>query len=105
MTVHLTNLEDNADYYVQVEGSTVNGLEFITEREFEFNVSHYNSDNLTEAMHQNEVIEDNSTNIRIDYKNSGMGSAACGPRLSEKYRLSEEYIEFTFWINCGKSVK
>ena len=42
MTVSLTNLEDNTDYYVQVEGSTVNGLEFITE-EYHFYVEYINA--------------------------------------------------------------
>lgn len=42
MTVHVANLEDNADYYVQVEGSTVNGLEFITE-EYHFYVEYINA--------------------------------------------------------------
>lgn len=42
MTVPLTNLEDNMDYYVQVEGSTVNGLEFLTE-EYHFYVEYINA--------------------------------------------------------------
>lgn len=42
MTVQLTNLEDNTDYYVQVEGSTINGLEFITE-EYHFYVEYINA--------------------------------------------------------------
>ena len=43
MTVPLNNLEDNTDYYVKVEGSTVNGLEFITE-EYHFYVEYVNAD-------------------------------------------------------------
>ena len=42
MTVSLTGLEDNTDYYVQVEGSTINGLEFLTE-EYHFYVEYINA--------------------------------------------------------------
>ena len=42
MTISLTNLEDNTDYYVQVEGSTVSGLEFLTE-EYHFYVEYINA--------------------------------------------------------------
>jgi hypothetical protein len=42
MTVPLINLEDNTDYYVQVEGSTINGLEFITEK-YHFYVEYINA--------------------------------------------------------------
>ena len=74
-----------------------NGLEFSGDN-FEFNVSHFTADNLAQAMHQDEIINENLTNIRIDYKNSGIGSHSCGPDLLEKYRLSEKDIDFTFCI-------
>ena len=74
------------------------GLSFSTEEEMEINVSHYSSKMLMSAMHQDELIKDNCTNIRIDYKNSGLGSAACGPELMEKYRLTDKEIHFAFYI-------
>ena len=66
---------------------------------FEINVSHYNSKSLTEALHIDELKEDDATYIRIDYKNSGIGSHSCGPELMEKYRLSEKQIDFEFYIS------
>ncbi len=36
--------------------------------------------------------------IRIDYKNSGIGSGSCGPQLIDKYKLSEKEIEFEFSV-------
>lgn len=75
-----------------------NSLTFTTENEFEFNVSHYNSYSLDKAKHTDELAKDNSTNVRIDYKVSGIGSNSCGPQLSEKYRLDEKEIEFSFSI-------
>ncbi len=72
------------------------GLEFYSDSGFECNVSHYSAMQLLEAMHTDELIP-GDTIIRIDYKNSGIGSNSCGPELLEKYRLSEKHIEnFTF---------
>ena len=76
-----------------------NGLKFMTDKEFEFNVSHYDAYRLDEAKHTDELIENNSTNIRIDYKVSGIGSGSCGPQPTKKYQITkEEDIDFSFYI-------
>ena len=74
------------------------GLCFETEDEMEINVSRYSTKTLMDAMHQDELQKDEFITVRIDYKNSGMGSASCGPVLSEEYRLSEKDISFSFYI-------
>lgn len=74
------------------------GLTFMTDNEFEFCVSEYTSEALTNAMHTNEIVSNGRTNIRIDYKNSGIGSASCGPELLPKYRLCEKEFSFSFYI-------
>ena len=65
---------------------------------FEFNVSSYSTDALTKAQHINELIRDDKTHLRIDYKVSGLGSNSCGPQLAEQYRVSEKKISFNFTI-------
>lgn len=72
------------------------GLTVFTDDEFEFNVSSYDSQNLTEGMHTDEISKNGLTNVRIDYKVSGIGSHSCGPELMEKYRLDEKEIRFSF---------
>lgn len=75
------------------------GLKFKTDNSFEFNVSHYSVQSLTNATHVDELEKENSTIIRIDYKDSGIGSNSCGPDLIQKYRLCEKKIEnFEFFI-------
>lgn len=74
------------------------GLTFASNTGFEFNVSSYTSKALTKAMHTDELKKNGCTNIRIDYKVSGIGSASCGPELLEKYRLSEKELDFEFYI-------
>ena len=75
-----------------------NGLCFEAADEMEINVSHYSAKMLMDSMHQNELKKDKNTIIRIDYKNSGIGSASCGPELLDKYKLSEKDIHFEFYI-------
>ncbi len=74
------------------------GLEFTADDRFEFNVSEYTSEALTEAKHIDELVKNGKTNLRIDYKVSGIGSNSCGPALLEKYRLNERKIKFSFYI-------
>ncbi|MBQ2968614.1 MAG: glycoside hydrolase family 2 [Clostridia bacterium] len=109
-TVGIYNSDADAEYvnyvYPQEHGNHTktkwlqmkNGLKFRTNEAFEFAVSHYDTYNLTEAEHPHELTKDNSTNIRIDYKVSGLGSNACGSELAEKYRLNEKEIHFNFFI-------
>lgn len=75
------------------------GLEFTTDGSFEFNVSEYTAEELDTKQHSFELNKNGCTNIRIDYKNSGMGSASCGPELIEKYRLRGGRFNFAFFIN------
>ncbi len=75
-----------------------NGLTFATNGEFEFNVSQYTANELTKAMHTNELTKSGTTNIRIDYKVSGIGSGSCGPQLIDKYRLNEKIFGYEFYI-------
>ncbi|MCR4719291.1 MAG: DUF4981 domain-containing protein [Firmicutes bacterium] len=75
-----------------------NGLTFTAQTEFDMNVSHYTTEMLDKAKHIDELKKGIGTNVRIDYKNSGIGSNSCGPQLLEKYRLSEKDIHFVFYI-------
>ena len=75
---------------------SIDGMKFISEKDFECNVSNYSSKDLTAAMHTDELSKKGWTFVRLDYKNSGLGSAACGPPLAEEYRLAEKKIECKF---------
>ena len=73
-------------------------LVFTAEDRFEFNASRYSGMALYHARHTDELQSDGKTHLRIDYKCSGLGSGACGPRTGEAYRLSEKEIAFRFSI-------
>lgn len=72
------------------------GLTFTADTPFSFNVSEYDTKTLTAAKHTDELKKDGTTNVRIDYKVSGLGSNSCGPGLAEKYQVP--FTPFTFSI-------
>lgn len=74
------------------------GITFESEQEFEFNVSNYSSEMLTSALHTDELQKDDCIFVRIDYKDSGIGSASCGAPLQDKYKLKAGKVDFTYMI-------
>ncbi|MBR5808976.1 MAG: DUF4981 domain-containing protein, partial [Clostridia bacterium] len=75
------------------------GLAFLAEKGFEFNISRFDAKTLFETKHREELVKNDYVTLRIDYKNSGVGSSACGPELLEPYRLSEKKVEFEYIIS------
>lgn len=85
--------------HIDVKRLCVGGLKFSAkDRPFECNISKYSTKALTDAEHIDELVADGFTHVRIDYRVSGLGSASCGPELSEKHRLNEKHISFAFSI-------
>ena len=73
-------------------------LTFVADSEMDINYSNYDSWMLYKSTHQNELENDGTLTLRIDYKNVGIGSASCGPFLMDKYKISEKEINFGFSI-------
>ena len=63
---------------------------------FEINISQYSTRELMNRTHSAQLQKDGKTHIRIDYKDSGIGSNSCGPALLPKYCLQEKEICFAF---------
>ena len=81
--------------YLEMES----GLSFAADAEFEFNVSEYTKEALTLARHTDELKKNDYTNVRIDYKSTGIGSASCGPQdFIPKYCFFDKDIRFEFYI-------
>ena len=75
-----------------------NSLTFIADSVMEISVLHHSAEDLTAAKHTNELINSEFTNVRIDYKVSGIGTGSCGPEPEEKYLLKEKEISFSFTV-------
>ncbi|MDR2043990.1 MAG: DUF4981 domain-containing protein [Clostridium sp.] len=86
--------------YLKVREEQGLALEFYSEHGFECNVSHYDAEQLTEALHSHELERGKHTIVRVDYKVSGIGSHSCGPELMEKYRFSEKEFHFSFGVHA-----
>ena len=67
----------------------------------EINVSRYSTDAICKAEHTDKLIADGNIHLRLDYKVSGIGSNACGPKLAKKYRLQEKQLCFKFRMDIS----
>ena len=54
---------------------------------FSFNTSHYTQEELAAKHHNFELEKSGFTVVCADFAMAGVGSAACGPALAEKYRI------------------
>lgn len=84
--------------HVSVRMLEICGMRIESEQDYECNVSTYSTKSLTVAEHTDELYSDGKTHLRIDYKNSGLGSNSCGPDLEEPYRLTEKELSFAFRV-------
>lgn len=71
---------------------------FESKQGFIFNVSQFSEKELTAKSHYFDLEKDTFTNVRIDYKVSGIGSNSCGPAIGDAYKVADEHIHFTFAI-------
>lgn len=92
--------ENGAHYgcrFASVSDYTGHGLYF-TAPAFSFSASHFTPEQLAAAAHRTELLEDDNVTVIVDYKQSGCGSASCGPALAKEYALSEKAFTFTFTV-------
>jgi beta-galactosidase len=66
---------------------------------FEFSALHYTPEELTDKKHIHELCESESTVVIINYKQNGIGSNSCGPRLPEMYKFNDREFTFEFEMN------
>ena len=76
-------------------------LTFTSDKCFDINVSNYSIEQLYKAKHTDEIGESYATHVRIDYKNSGVGSSSCGPDTEPQYTLNEKKIAFAFNVKIN----
>ena len=59
---------------------------------------------MTEKAHNYELHPCDSTVLCLDYAQNGIGSASCGPRLAEQYRLDDASFDFSIRLIPEKSI-
>ena len=65
------------------------------ETPFSFQASVFTEEELTKKAHNYELIPSGNTVLHLDYRQNGIGSASCGPRLLPQYRFEEERFTFS----------
>ena len=60
----------------------------------EVSAHHYTTEDLTEARHTCELQRREDITFNLDYAQSGLGSASCGPGRLEKYQLKPEALSY-----------
>jgi len=94
--------QENGSHYGCRNISLTDGIFALTAKAtsapLSFNASEYTQEELTEKMHNYEIEKCGDTVFCLDYRQSGIGSASCGPALKEKYQLCEENIRFAFTL-------
>ena len=66
-------------------------------RDIEFSLHDY--DERVDFRHRYEVVHEDKWYFNIDYRQCGVGSAACGPKLGQQYKITEKHIEFEFDVS------
>jgi beta-galactosidase len=85
--------------HTSVRKTEIDGkLGFACTNGMDINLSLYTANQLAEALHTDEIGPSAGSNLRIDYKMSGLGSHSCGPELAEQFRLKEKHIHFEFTL-------
>ena len=72
------------------------GIAAVSETPFSFQASNYTQEMLTQAKHNYELEESDSTVLCIDYALNGIGSNSCGPEVLAAYRFDEKEFQFGF---------
>ena len=88
--------QEHGNHYGVRELTIKNAFTVRSSQAFEAAVSRYSAGQIYRAAHTDELGESAHTYLRVDYKDSGLGSQSCGPELPEDYRLKEKAIHFTF---------
>lgn len=73
-------------------------LRLQAEERFEFSALPYTAEELEHARYVTDLPENRQTVVRVLYKQSGVGSGSCGPKLSPAYTLSDKHMEFSFTV-------
>lgn len=89
--------QEHGNHY-NVKYLNIGDFEFLSQTGFECNVSKYSSKELEEKQYCYDLKESEYTNLRIDYKVSGIGSGSCGTSLFAKYQMNDENVQFSFVI-------
>jgi len=74
------------------------GLLIIGQPYFDFSAGHFSAADLTAATHTYKLKAREETILNIDYAQSGLGNASCGPGALSQYLLTGEAFDFSIQL-------
>ncbi|WP_249869129.1 glycoside hydrolase family 2 TIM barrel-domain containing protein [Oceanobacillus saliphilus] len=81
--------------WVSLTGQSGAGLLAIGDL-FNFSAQPYTTENLENARHRTDLVEQDFIVLNIDHQQNGLGSASCGPAVQGKYELANDDFHFVF---------
>ena len=93
--------QENGNHYHCRKASVGNGTNGVTAyaaTSFDFSVSNYSDYELAVKKHNYELEESDFVTMHIDYKNSGVGSNSCGPKLLPQYQMNDKEFEWEYQL-------
>lgn len=93
--------QENGNHYHCRQASVGNGKAGVTAvaaSSFDFSASNYTDCELASKAHNYELVPAEYVTMHLDYKNSGVGSNSCGPKLLPQYRLDEEKFVWEYQL-------
>lgn len=77
--------------------SNSGGIGFVAAGEpmLDFSTHYYTMENLDKAQHTYDLIKQDYITFNLDHQQHGLGSASCGPDVTEPYILKNEDFQFT----------
>jgi beta-galactosidase len=82
--------------WVCVSDISGRGIVFKSNGSMNFSALHYTAEDLDKANLVTELRRRAETIVHIDYKQTGIGSNSCGPKLDEHYAFNEKHLDFSF---------
>ena len=80
--------------WVTLTNAAGTGLHASADRLLEVSAHHFTPEDLTAAGHPHEIVRRPEVVLHLDYGQSGLGSASCGPGRLDKYRLKPEETRY-----------
>ncbi len=100
---HYVKPQENGNHFgtkmLKINISDDTAMKIESDVPFEFGISHYTSDELTQKTHDFELSKSGMTIARVDCKVSGIGSQSCGGELAKKYRFDEKDVSYGFTVS------
>lgn len=89
-----------ADFY---SGEEQTGIVFSSDIPLDFAVRPYSDQQLQETKHLFDLKKENKFYVNLDYRNSGLGSASCGPERMEQYQVFPLPFSYSIFMEPYRS--